>query len=218
MELIILHKDRLLKKEDKMSYSEFNLKRVKKEFGIKLIEEKGIFYKVDPASPSDILMKILEDNVPLALAINTEKARSELIISTVLLEIKRIFKKDVSFFSGIEFNVDKEKGLGGYCDFMLSASSEQLMLSAPVVVIVEAKNENIIGGIGQCIAEMLAAQLFNRQEKNELQKIYGVVTSGNIWRFLKMEEQEVHIDLQDYYIENIEKILGILMAMIKQIA
>jgi hypothetical protein len=201
-----------------MSYSEFNLKQVKKEFGIKLIEEQGIFSKVNPASPSDILMQILEDNVPLALAINTEKARSELIISTVLLEIKRIFKKNVSFFSGIEFNVDKEKGLAGYCDFMLSASSEQLMLSAPVVAIVEAKNENIIGGIGQCIAEMVAVQLFNRQEKIELQKIYGVVTSGNIWRFLKMEEQEVHIDLQDYYIENIKKILGILVAMIKQIA
>ena len=200
-----------------MPYSDFTLKRVKKDLCIELIEDKGIFSEIKPINPSDILMKNLEENVPLALAINTEKARSELIISTVLVEIKRSLKKEVSFFSGIEFNVDKEKGLVGYCDFILSASPEQLILSAPVVTIVEAKNENIIGGMGQCIAEMVAAQIFNKQEGNELKTIYGVVTSGNIWRFLKIEQQTVHIDLQDYYIEKIDKILGILMAMIKQL-
>lgn len=201
-----------------MSYSEFTLKRAKNDLDLELIEEQGIFSAIHSIHPTDILIKNLKDNIPLALAINTEKARSEFIIAPVLVEIKRILNNAMSVFSGIEFNVDKEKGLGGYCDFMLSASSEQLMLSAPVVAVVEAKNENIIGGMGQCIAEMVAAQLFNRQEGNGLQQVYGVVTSGNIWRFLKIEQHRVQIDLQDYYIENIEKILGILTAMIKQTA
>lgn len=199
-----------------MPYSDFTLQRVKKELHVELVEEKGLFAQIKPVQPSELLARNLEENVPLALAINTEKARSELIIATVLVELKRIFKKEVSFFSGIEFNVDKEKGLAGFCDFLFSASPEQLVLSAPVIAVVEAKNENIIGGLGQCIAEMAAAQLFNQQESNALKTVYGVVTSGNVWRFLKMEQQSVHIDLQDYYIENIDRILGVLSAMIRQ--
>ena len=197
-------------------YSEFTLKRVKTELHIELLEEKGIFSAIKPTGPSELLVKNLEENIPLALAINTEKARSELIIAPVLVEVKRRLHNKASVFSGVEFNVDKKKGLGGFCDFILSGSPKQLMLSAPIITVVEAKNENIIGGLGQCIAEMVAAQLFNQKEGGQLKQVYGVVTSGNIWRFLKITQQEVHIDLQDYYIEHVEKILGVLIAMMQQ--
>ncbi len=90
----------------------------------------------------------------------------------------------LSLFSGIEFNVDKEKGLNGFCDFIISASQEQLILSSPIVMVVEAKNENIIGGLGQCIAEMVGAKIFNESEnETKINKIYGVVTTGIIWKF-----------------------------------
>jgi hypothetical protein len=88
------------------------------------------------------------------------------------------------------------------------------MISAPVVAIVEAKNEDIKSGLGQCIAEMIAAQLFNEQENNDIKTIYGIVTSGEIWKFLQISEQTVVIDLTDYYITNIDKILGILLQLI----
>jgi hypothetical protein len=88
------------------------------------------------------------------------------------------------------------------------------MISAPVVAIVEAKNEDIKSGLGQCIAEMIAAQLFNEQEDNDIKTIYGIVTSGEIWKFLQISEQTVVIDLTDYYITNIDKILGILLQLI----
>ncbi|GCL35647.1 MAG: hypothetical protein ACKO9I_12000 [Sphaerospermopsis kisseleviana] len=54
------------------------------------------------------------------------------------------------------------------------------MINAPVILVVEAKNENIKGGLGQCIAEMYAAKLFNEREENEITEIYGVVTTGEI--------------------------------------
>lgn len=57
------------------------------------------------------------------------------------------------------------------------------MISAPVIAIVEAKNEDIKSGLGQCIAEMVAAQIFNEHENNEIPTIYGIVTSGEIWKF-----------------------------------
>lgn len=129
-----------------------------------------------------------------------------------MLEIRRQSQAPISFFSGIEFNIDPSRGLSGYCDYVLSRSQEQLLLNTPVIMLVEAKNENIKSGLGQCIAEMVAAQIFNQQEGNNIATIYGAVTTGEIWKFLVLNDTVVSIDLSDYYIvPDVEKILGILM-------
>ena len=200
-----------------MAYSNFSLKDVKSKLGVSLIESSHLFSHVEPQEISSILREILSENVPLARAINTEKARSELIVANILVEVRKIFKHRISLFSGIEFNVDKEHDLNGFCDFILSASPEQLILDAPVITVVEAKNENIIGGLGQCIAEMVAADIFNQQDdNNKIAKVYGAVTTGTAWRFLKMEDHQAHIDLDEYGIEVPGKIIGILSQMIEQ--
>ena len=201
-----------------MPFSEFTLKKVKKELGLETVENISIFRDIEPVEVSNDLKNKLEENVPLALAINTEKARSEFIITFVLLELRSIFKDQISLFSGIEFDVDKETHLTGFCDFIISLSSEQFFLSTPVIIIVEAKNENIINGIGQCAAEMLASQIFNEKENNSIKNIYGVVTTGSAWKFLKLSNKTIFIDKKEYHIENIEKIMGILKAMINQTA
>lgn len=199
-----------------MAYSDFTLKNVVKDFGVKLIEDNDVFGTIEPIEISDYLRETLDDNVPLALSINTEKARSELIIINVFLEIKKKYKKKVSLFSGVKFDVDSEKNLTGFCDFIISDSPEQLFISAPIVTIVEAKNENIIGGLGQCIAEMIGATIFNERENNQVLNIYGIVTSGSSWKFLKMNNSVVFVDIREYHIENIEKIIGIISAMVEQ--
>lgn len=196
-----------------MSYSDFDLKKVKSAFNLDIIEHESLFSNAEDIEISDSLSEILKQNVPLALAIGTEKACSELIIINILLELKR--KLNISFFSGIDFNVDKEKGLDGYCDFILSKSSEQLFLDVPVIAVVEAKNERIVSGLGQCIAEMIAARIYNQQEGRVIPSIYGAVTTGHAWKFLKLQEQVVYIDIEDYYINNPQKIIGILMDMIE---
>lgn len=201
-----------------MSYSSFNLKRVKAELNISLIETQGVFEKIEPVEISQILKDILEEHIPLAVSINTEKARSELIIANILVEVRRRFKHKISLFSGVEFNVDKEKDLNGFCDFIISHSPEQLTLNSPVIAIVEAKNENMIGGLGQCIAEMVAATIFNRREKYSVEKMYGAVTSGTAWQFLRLTGNDAEIDLKEYFIDNPGKIIGILSAMIEQTA
>ena len=199
-----------------MPYSNFSLKDVKSQLGVSLIEKNNLFSSVEDIEISQLLRDILAENVPLASAINTEKARSELIIANILVEVRKIFQHKVSLFSGIEFNVDKENNLNGFCDFIVSASPEQLMLNAPIVTIVEAKNENIIGGLGQCIAEMVAADIFNKNENNEIEKVYGVVTTGTAWKFLKLSEKKAYIDLDEYYIDMPGKIISILSKMVEQ--
>ncbi len=198
-----------------MAYSDFtSLTKFKKIFGIQIDEQPDLFAMIEPVTPSDYLTIGLQENVPLALAISTEKARSEMIIAPVLLEVRRRANYQVSLFSGTEFNVDAEKGLNGYCDFVISRAKEQLTINAPVLIIIEAKNENIKVGLAQCAAAMLAAQIFNQQEGNAIDLIYGAVTTGNMWQFLQLNGTIISIDLSEYYINNVDKILGILLKSI----
>ncbi|MEH2416132.1 hypothetical protein [Nostoc sp.] len=199
-----------------MAYSDFKLIEVIDSFGLVIHELSGLFANVQEQECSDLLSTILRENVDLAVAISTEKARSEMIISPILLEIRRKFNYEISFFSGVDFTVDSQRGLNGFCDFILSLSSEQLLVRSPVIVLVESKNENLRSGLAQCIAEMVAAQLFNERGGNQIKAIYGAVTIGTIWQFLKLEGNVVSIDLSEYYIKDIKRILGILYSAIAQ--
>ncbi|MEH2422031.1 MAG: hypothetical protein V7K48_14235 [Nostoc sp.] len=193
-----------------MSYSDFTLDRVRKTFGLTISDKIDIFASVNEVECPPLLAEVLRENVPLALASNTEKSRSEMIIAPILIAVRKYLNNQVSLFSGIDFTVDSAQGLNGNCDFIISRSPELLILNAPVVTIVEAKKENINAGLGQCVAEMLAAKLFNEREGNNIQTIYGTVTTGTNWKFLKLIEQVIEIDLSEYYINDIGKIIGIL--------
>ncbi|MBE9248526.1 hypothetical protein IQ226_04850 [Dolichospermum sp. LEGE 00240] len=200
-----------------MVYSDFKLSEIIQKFELTLNEVSGLFGNVPEEESSDLLTTILKENVDLAVSINTEKARSEMIISPILLEVRRKLNNEISLFSGVDFNVDNQQGLNGFCDFLISLSKEQLFVRAPVITLVESKNENLKSGLAQCIAEMLAAQLFNEQKQNAIKIIYGAVTIGTIWQFLKLEDKVVSIDLTEYYIKDVKKILGILISAIKQL-
>jgi len=198
-----------------MAYSDFKLSNVSKIFELTITESSQLLADVPEIEASELLTTILKENIDLAVSINTEKARSEMIIVPILLEIRRKLNYQISLFSGIEFNVDPGKGLNGFCDFLMSNSQEQLFISSPILTIVEAKNDNLKAGLGQCIAEMVAAQLFNQQEGNEISIIYGAVTTGTVWQFLKLENKVVSIDLTEYFIRDIQKIIGILIKAMK---
>lgn len=199
-----------------MSYSDFTIRKVKENFNLNLVEGSSFFPTIEPVIASPYLVEFLQESLPLAIAMGSEKARSELIISPILFEVRKILDRKISFFSGEEFTVDTNLGLNGVCDFLISKSPEQLIIESPVVVIVEAKKENLKGGLGQCMAEMVAAQKFNEMYNSSANQIvYGSVTSGNLWKFLKLEKQTVTIDLTDYVIPPVEIILGILVWMIQ---
>jgi hypothetical protein len=198
-----------------MSYSQFTLETVEQAFGLSIIEKLDLFTTIPEIPISDFLKQSLEYNTPLALEIATEKARSEMIITPILIELKQQFNSAISLFSGREFNVDSQQGLIGYCDFIISKSPSQLLIKSPVAVIVEAKNDNIQSGLGQCIAEMVAAQIFNQRQNNNNESIYGSVTTGTNWKFLRLFDRVVEIEPNEYFLSNINKIMGILKSFIE---
>ncbi len=201
-----------------MPYSTFTLSHVQEEFGLTFVEDKDLFSQIPPRQPGEALVRTLDENLPLAVAINTEKARAELIISPLLVELRKMFECKIALFSGVNFPVDEERDLTGACDFLISRSPEQFFIASPVVAIVEAKNDNIIKGLGQCVAELVAAQLFNQRKASDSGLVYGGVTTGNVWKFLKLDQTTASIDVKEYYVENSPMILGILSAMINQTA
>ena len=198
-----------------MPYSQFtSIGKVKEAFGLKT-QEGGRFIPANQMiEVSASLKAFLEESIPISSSAS-EKARSEGIIYPVLLEVRRILDRQISLFSGEDFTVDESVGLNGICDFLLSSSPEVLEIEAPVIVIVEAKKADLRTGFGQCIAEMVAAQRFNAAKNNPLSVIYGVISSGTQWRFLKLENDLVTIDLMDYALPPVEEILGMLVWMMQ---
>ena len=201
-----------------MSYSNFTLESVVTKFELKKTESIGLFSEIEPITPSDYLTTGLAKKVPLAAAIGTEKARSELIVADILVELCEKFDYRISFFSGIDFNVDFENDLTGVCDFLISLSPGQLFLEEPVIALVEAKNTDMKLGLGQCVAEMIAAQRFNQEKGNDIPCVYGATTTGVDWQFLKLKEKDLQIDIAIYPIQQSDKILGILSGMVNQSA
>jgi hypothetical protein len=194
-----------------MAYSDFTLARVKEELGLTVLEGKSLFDAILPIAPSTFLQEGLKRSRRFVTLVNTEKMRSEFLIAPILGEVLEVVQAEGSLFSGTDFNVDPARGLQGFCDFILSHSPEQVDVEAPVLTIVEAKNESIKAGLGQCLAEMVAAQIFNERKGRPIARIYGAVTTGDLWRFLVLEGNVARIDGVDYFIGEVGKILGILM-------
>lgn len=199
-----------------MPYSQFTtIRKAKEAFNLMTVEGDRFLPILDPIAPSDVLAGTLKESLPIVATSGSEKARSEGIIYPVLLEVRRILNRQVSLFSGEEFTVEEAIGLNGICDFLLTRSTEVLEIEAPILVIVEAKKNDLKTGFGQCMAEMVAAMRFN-QEKASISIIYGSVSNGIQWQFLKLEQQTVTIDLSVYPLPPVEQILSFLVWMIEE--
>ena len=199
-----------------MCYRDFtSIIKVKQAFGLTTVEGPRFLPQITPIDPSATLTDFLANSLPVAVATGSEKARSEMIITPVLLEVRKILQQNISLFSGEDFTVDYESGLNGICDYLISRSPEMLEIEAPAVAVVEAKKADLKTGIGQCVAEMVAMQKFNEAKGKPISVIYGSVSNGTQWRFLKLEEKIVSIDLNDYALPPLDEILGMLVWMVR---
>ena len=142
--------------------------------------------------PTDFLLKSLE--MAYKSPLSTEKARSERLISPILMEIARSFQEDITLFSGEELNVNSDNDLMGVCDFSFDLHTQKIYLETPIILIAEAKGRELKWGIGQCAAQLYAAHLMNEQEGKTIDTLYGCATTGTEWLFLKFENKIFYID------------------------
>jgi len=196
-----------------MSYREFTFDKIQKVLG--LTEKRvNLFEKIMPLEPSSWLQETLEVSLEVALSSSSEKARSEFIIAPILIEMEKKNNKTFSIYSGERLDADENKGLNGECDFILSKGPLSTVIHAPIFSIVEAKKNDIKSGLGQCIAQLAGAKVFNEKEGNAIESIYGCVTTGEDWQFMKLLDTTVSMDTNRYYINEISKLLGVIQAII----
>lgn len=197
-----------------MAFRDFSFPEVQQVFALNLVEA-DLFSGISALTVSAAFAERMRGDIALALAINTEKARSEFIIAPLLSELRRLLAGRFGLFSGVEFDVDSSRGLNGYCDFILTRSPLQSVLTAPALVIIEAKNDNLRTGLGQCIAAMVAAQEFNTRSGSAATVVHGVVTTGSAWKFLRLLGAEMVFDVNEYFIAEMGRIMGILAFILK---
>lgn len=199
-----------------MAYNNFSLQDAIDRFDLKLIE-LAFCESLPSVSLEPEFLNIFDRYLSLGQKARSEKARSELIVSPVLVELLHLADHQIQLFSGEEFNVDRERGLNGFCDFLLTKSTISSIIQAPIVMLVEAKKEELDVGWGQCAAEMVAAQIFNANKDESIPIVYGCVTSGKFWQFLKLQDNDLTLDLNQYPVTSVDRILGILKWMVSAV-
>ena len=189
-----------------MAYSNFTLSKVYRQFQLKETRAR-LFPEVEPVALSAWLTRSLE--IAAKSVLLTEKAKSERIVSPILFEFKERHADLFEIYSGYNLNVDADNDLNGECDFLISFQSSYIV-QTPIFSLVEAKNDSIELGLGQCIAQMLGARLYNLKEDHPIPIIYGCVTTGGDWQFLTLENQLVTVDTKRYYLNQPGELLAVL--------
>jgi hypothetical protein len=195
-----------------MAYSDYTtLQKLNNELGIAHKRQK-LFMTIQPVLPSEKLLEDLQE-AQNYYSLTTEKAKSEFLITPILREVKRTHVNQVGVFSGVNLDLPTA-GLSGFCDFILSRRPDAIELTAPIFCLVEAKNRTLEEGFAQCAAEMYAAVLFNEQDQQPTSFMYGCVTNGYEWCFLRLENKMIQIDAERFFLNDLKDILGIFQIII----
>ncbi len=197
-----------------MAYSNFTLRTVVREFG--LTEQVIPLFSADitPVQPSVWLLETLSKSRKLPLI--SEKVRSEMLVMPMLLELKEQNHDRFSVFSGAFLDVAPERGLNGECDFMLTLTPDTISLVGPLFMIVEAKKNEIDTALGQCVAQLVGADLYNQADGISLPTLYGCVTTGTDWKFMRLTKKELLIDSDLYFINEPARLLGIFQRIVDE--
>lgn len=203
-------------KQKTKSYSKFTFDDLR-DLGLEVIVvDLFVGETIVPIQPSEWLKETLAGGAKFSL--NTEKAKSEFIIAPILSELHKRNEEVFAVYSGFNFNVDIEKGLQGFCDFLLAKQPLRIVPDTPIIAVVEAKLSDVItAAVPQCAAEMYAARIWNEKQGKSIQTIYGVITSGDLWLFLRYEQgMKIEVDAHNHSLHELANVLGVWQHIINQ--
>jgi hypothetical protein len=197
-----------------MSYSDFTIEMLRRNFGL-AVRDRCLFATIGSLKPSAWLEQALANGSSLAFA--SEKARSEFIVAPVLMTCREMLNHQFQIFSGVRLDANPETGLKGECDFIIGRSDTVLALQSPLMIIVEAKKNDIEEGVGQCGAQLLGARSYNEIDGRPVPVLYGCVTTGESWQFLKLENSDLFLHPERFSLKEIGKILWIIVECLKDV-
>ncbi len=195
-----------------MAYEDFTLSVLQTQFRLKL-QVAPLFPDACALPVSAWLAETLGKMGPLALV--SEKARSEFLVAPILVTVRDLGGGRVALYSGQRMDGAAEVGLTGECDFLLTRTPPLPIVNAPIFGLVEAKKNDVESGLGQCAAQMLGALRFNeRSAQADIDTVYGCVTTGEAWQFLRLHGDTLTIDERRYFLNELGLILGVFQSIL----
>ena len=195
-----------------LAYSQVTFRDLQERFGIQP-DNRAFLPQVDPLPLPAWLKHYFSINPLVAAVTKSEKAISELVIAPLLSAVKEQQNGRIGFFSGEPLSGIE---LGGICDFIITTNPNAFFADPPIMVLVEAKRQDLLGGIPQCMAEMLVARQVNEKAGLNLPAIYGCVTTGTEWQFLRLLGDQAIADPRILYYPDLELVLGVFNWIINQ--
>lgn len=192
-----------------MAYSDYTLSELQEKYGMSNHVELIFAPNSAKVAPSEWLLQALA--IAQELPVRSEKAKSELIVMPILIELRNRNEKYITIYSGDSLNIDDK--LKGECDFILAKDTGSFEMNTPILQIVEAKKNDVEIGIPQCAAQMIGAKKYNERKNIPINTIYGCVTTGDDWLFMKLTDKIV-IDTRKYYLGNLSELLGVFQQII----
>ncbi len=191
-----------------MAYIDYTLSEIAENYGLNN-HIQPLFGEIQPLAPSEWLQNALQ--IAKELPVRSKKAKSELIVMPILIEMRNRNDKYVTIYSGDSLNIDDK--LKGECDFIVAKDTGSFDMNTPIFQVVEAKKNDVEIGIPQCAAQMIGAKMYNERKNKQTKVMYGCVTTGDDWLFMKLTDK-IEIDNQKYYLGNLPQLLGIFQEII----
>ena len=198
-----------------MAYSDFTLESVESTF--RPTTDLGVLFpSPSPVSVPTWLAETLKRGQD-AFVLDSEKLRSEILVVPILLAVAENYTpRRLAIFSGQPLDSDPSRGLTGACDFLIAKTQPVPRLKSPILSIVEAEKSDLDLGLGQCVAQMLGARFFNELAGEPERVLYGCVTSGREWQFLRLADQIATLDCEPIFLDNLEGILSRFHAVLEE--
>jgi hypothetical protein len=146
----------------------------------------------------------------------SEAARCETLVFPLLQETWRSYHNILKLWShvGIEYSAE----LSGTPDYLIARQSERgkAILGQPIMVAIEAKQDDFASGWAQCAAEMVAIQKLNHAIPHLT--IFGAVTNGTVWEFAMLQGSMMTREIVAFGIGDLDKLFGALSYIMEECA
>ena len=196
-----------------MAFRDFHYPDLITQLGLTETTEPNLFADVIRVPPGPLLAASLPVGGRLGPSAHSEFSRAIWMVGPVLADVWNRYQGRVCLVAGGELNADPEAGLNGVCDFILGPGPQRPVVSAPILLVFEAKRDSIPDGLAQCIAALVGAQRLNRRHNLD-RPVFGCVTTGSLWRFMRLSGTQLALDLREYAFHEADLILGILLRIL----
>lgn len=188
-------------------YRRYTATELRTLFQVKIEKDQNLFANFTPSGNEYPVLQAIVIKIASRLKLSkfdNEATRGSLLAAPILWAAGEEYHLGVFFEPSInlqqETSISLPHPLSGSYDGALSL--DEIDCVAPIISVVEVKRSSLSDGLGQCLAEMYATRQVFQQNK-----VYGIITDGEIWEFLLLEDSVLAVDMNNYYIKTVADIV-----------